>query len=124
MERIHFAQYVINDIRENGAKIADMFMAGYMYINTDRKMDRHDRYCTGNERDDWHLSVDTHWLAFGLYREVHLVRGERDSIKMPDRATKKALVAEFDRLERERKARNKAAALAEKERKERAQWWP
>jgi hypothetical protein len=118
MQRIHFAQYVINDIQDNGAEIISIFTGGWNYVN--QGWHKTDDY----GKDDWRLDVNTHWLALGLYREVRLIRGSRDFIKMPDRATKKALVAAFDRLERERKARNKAAALAEKQRKERAQWWP
>lgn len=124
MQRIHFAQYVINDIQQNGSKIADMSMGGYIYINQSRKMDKYNRYYSGNEKDDWRLSVDTNWLLLGLCRHVRLVRGAWTVIKMPDRATKKALVAEFDKLERERKARIKAEELDAKQRQENAQWWP
>ncbi len=120
MQRIHFSQYVLNDLRANGAKTAAVFMGGFVYINQDRMMDENDYYYVSNGKDDWRICVD---YFFG-YRTFHIVRGANDYVKVPNRQMKLALLAEYDKLEKARKERNRAAKLAEKQRKENAQWWP
>jgi hypothetical protein len=123
MERIHFAQYVLNNIRQHGAKTANAggFSDGYIWVNSDRPLTERFSYADRNDRDDWAMNVNCEF--FGLYKHVWIMRAGKDYIKVP-KDLRQEVIAEWKKLEADLKARNKAKAEAEKVRKENAQWWP
>lgn len=126
MEKIPFAQFVANDIEENGVDFAEEFMGGYYYGNKGRGYDPNWRAAFLNDMktsNDYNFSVDGFF-----FRTVYLARGNPNGnhfygikVKGED---KKRLIAIWDRLEAERHAEIKRKKEERKAAEKAAEWWP
>lgn len=126
-KEMSFAQFVLNDIEQNGAILMNGFMDSEFVIPT-RLQDNDERFDSGHwmrlksrtHKDDWHLY--TGWDLFGHWARI--IRGPDHFLIKVRGAEALALRNVEARLYAERKAR-KNAAKAERKRKELdAQWWP
>ena len=124
-DRIPFAQFVLNDIQQNGAEIMQAFMGGD-YIIPSRLFQYNEkgplwwRAKEKTEKDDW--SLYTGWNLFGHWATI--VRGPNNfCIKVKGKMAL-ALRNEEARLYAERRAAIKAQKAERKKKELDAAWWP
>ena len=121
MDKIRFAQFVIDDIIANDMQRAyDIFRPDY-YVDQRRELANNSRpYAYDPEhKDSWSLWVDG-WII----KDVRLQRGpERIKIKL--NSDERAKLIQLDKQWMARaKARANAAKAAKAKRADEGQWWP
>lgn len=127
LKKIPFAQFILNDIEENGAFLgwALGFDSDYEPVARKSLLTEDKQWSTMSERtdkDDW--TYEAGWDLLGYY--AHINRGtatERFHIKQRGPLAFQLLLIQ-DRLRAKQKAAEKAEREKEKQKKLDAAWWP
>lgn len=122
MEKIRFAQYVIDDIRKNGMKTAYSYTGNMFYTDSRRPDSVSGCAFPMESKDDWNLFVE--YFFFFFFPSVRLLRGnERVKIELT-----RTEVKQFIELHKQAKAHMKQTEknrrIAEDQMKKSMQWWP
>lgn len=122
MEKIRFAQWVIQEIAEHGIQYHDHWCSGEQYVDHRRRsLIRGGRWMDERQYiDDWTL-VDRGWFIF---RHAVLIRGPENIIIHLTNEEDKALLRIIDRKRAADRTAKYQEELAKKERAEQGQWWP
>lgn len=120
MEKIRFAQFVIDDIAKNGMKATHSYTGNMFYTDVRRPDSVSGCAYPMETKDDWNLFVE----CFFFFYSVRLLRGkERVKIKLT-LAEEKQLVELHKQAQAHMKQAEKNRRIAEDQMKNSMQWWP
>lgn len=121
---MRFAQFVIDDIKQNGMKGAEGFLGGDFYVESSRPMSEHFRGCPDSTDNPyaWDLYVDGFWIfkTVKLFRNSSNSQWFRISVERSEKQELLRLEGEYIK-ERKRKAEIKRQERINSEKK--AQWY-
>ena len=110
---MRFAEFVLNDIAENGCNIAHGFMSEDFIVNSKREKGQYG-YTASTGKDEWNLRVTYPFLPF--IRKAYLSRGPQCVKIVLTKEEHKKLIVEWDQcfaLQKWAKGQAKLARLAE-----------
>ena len=119
MEKIRFAQFVIDDITKNGMKTAHSYTGNIFYTDS-RRPDLSGCAYPMETKGDWNLFIE----SFFFFYSVRLLRGP-DRVKIElTRTEVKQFIELHKHAQAHMKQTEKNRRIAEDQMKNSMQWWP